>query len=309
MNYRYKGIPADLFSELPRLNTMSIPGALAGAPNTPPVSPDQARQDVMSRIAGGLGESPEFPVSPEAAQGLAMSPGAMSAEQAAIDKRKTWAMIAAIASLFTGGVTAPVAAMLASGAGARENKLRGEIAAGEERTGKRAKESREERELEGKLSLWKSQEEENRATAQMRKNRDAAANEARKFEARLIELQRKFQRYKAVGREPSPSELEEYNFTIDGFNAANARSMSLTQMMFGAMAATGAIPGGAMPQAPTLPHYQGGAGAPAPPAGAAGIAPGGAGGAAPRVRVQGPNGETGTIDAGDELPAGWRIIK
>src|SRR5574341_1318937 len=58
MPYRTQGI-----EDLPRLNTLSVPGLLRGMANTAPVQgPAVQRQELMDRIVAGLGDIPEAAV-------------------------------------------------------------------------------------------------------------------------------------------------------------------------------------------------------------------------------------------------------
>jgi hypothetical protein len=187
---------------------------------------------------------------------------------------------------------------------------------GEKRVGRRAVEGRamseEQRKAEEhplRMDLLKSQAEENRSTAQMRKNRDAAANEAKRFEGRLIELQKRFTSLQKAGKPIPALEIAEYNRTAANYNVAVQKAQSFGMALMSAFSGQGGAGGFNIPPLPTIPPWDGGGGEAPAPAGAAPAAAAGGGGATPKVRVQGPNGETGTMEMGDELPAGWRIIK
>ncbi len=257
MAYKIKGVPDELFGNLPRQNIMDIPGFLSGTVNTgPPVAPAEARGDILARIANALGVTPEATPSPEAAEG--MTP-AMAAEierrRQASGKQGTLAILTALAGLVNPALLIPATIM--SGEAYRSaGAVRGGIARAEERTAIRKKEALSERGMQVQEENARSLAESRKAMAQVRQARDRAQQNAKKYEQELIALSKKQANLNAVGKDLKPYELNHMKRVYLLYGQSVQQAFNFGNMMMSSMAAQGLVPGvGAVPS-PTLPPFE-----------------------------------------------------
>jgi hypothetical protein len=285
MAYKIKGMPDELFGNLPRQNVMDIPGLLSGSVNTgPPVAPTEARGDILARIANALGVTPEATPSPEAAAGMTPEMTAeLERRRQASGKQGVTAILTALAGLINPAFLIP-ATIMGGEAYRSMGGVRGGLERAEERTATRKKEALSERGMQVQEENARSLAEQRKAMAQTRRDRDKAQQDAKTYEHKINQMIEKRAELQASGKDLSNAEMQQLRQLYTLYGQRIQQAFNFGNMMMSSMAAQGLVPGVGSVPSPTLPPFEefisGAVPAPAPaPQGAPQGMPPAAGGA------------------------------
>jgi len=311
MATRYRtGLPDELFGRSSRQAILGLPMGAGGAEAPSLVPPEQNQRDVLSRLASGLGITPEVPIPTEAEAGLGAGGGErVRSEEESIGRQGLMSILLLLSGLATGGVTAIPGAFMGGQASGRTVRLRNEVAGGEMRTARRqaegrlASDERRKQELHPyEIDVLKSEAESRRALAQMRVSRDKVQAEAKTFENRINQLLAKRAKLREKGKDLSPAEMDTLRQTYTLYGQKVQQAFNFGTAMMSSMSSQGMIPGmGTMPS-PTLPPFNEfigdtGVGAPPPVPGQAPPVPFGG----PAAGGSPPAGFTEMITMGDKV--------